>query len=312
MSTRSPWVDNMYFVGVPPVDVLCYILKIDDTGKNMVERKRSEVDALLAQDQVLRAEVQRRIDLGQFDVHAVARGMAAKESSAYEESNNCKENLQWATKAKEFLVARLRQQYQEWRERLDTETGLQAMCSVNEGFKFKNGVLAVRTDRKNLWTPLATVLQGDAENKQRIWYYHAVAVEWMQHEMVNALAHAVPGQPRLPKRWDGRPQDHKKIPEHPLNQAVYGYGDAERPSCPQKPQTLQWSTQELGKDNASRSNLTTERPLEVTVSGIINNRHPFAAQNMTGNCHTVSGQIVVIMVTRVSKWWFHENYGLVV
>ena len=96
------------------------------------------------------------------------------------------------------------------------------MCEVNEGFSLKAGILTTRKDRRSLWQTLAEVLQYDAVNRERIWYYHDVAVNWMQHLHVNALASSVIGIPCLPTRADRRPKHSRQVTCHPLSAAVDG------------------------------------------------------------------------------------------
>ena len=104
------------------------------------------------------------------------------------------------------LCKRLRGSYETWLNRLETFQGLSAMCEVNEGFSVKAGVLTTRKHRRSLWQTLADVLQYDAVNRERIWSYHDVAVNWMQHPHVDALASSVIGIPCLPTRADHRPK----------------------------------------------------------------------------------------------------------
>ena len=146
--------------------------------------------------------------------------------------------------ARAILCERLRGSYETWYNRLETFQGLTAMCEVNEGFSLKAGVLTTRKDRRSLWQTLADVLQYDAVNRERIWYYHDVAVNWMQHPHVNALASSVVGIPCLPTRADRRTTHSRQVPCHPLSAAVEGYKNGViRPPCPEKPEDLPWNTQ---------------------------------------------------------------------
>ena len=63
------------------------------------------------------------------------------------------------TGVRSYLLDRLRDNYTHWEKGLDTETGLAAMCLVNEGFSFKKGIMTVHKDRRQQWVSLETVLQ---------------------------------------------------------------------------------------------------------------------------------------------------------
>jgi len=243
MCTRSPWHDNIYFVGVPPVDVLAAILRPDASGRNRVDRLRVALETLLGDAVALENQMQRRVDSGEFDLKAIAETLspdASTTDSPPAGTWNCESRLD---RAREHLITCLRRMYTGWVQRLNVAQGLATMCAVNEGFTYKAGILTARKDRKKHWLPLADVLQQDVNNRRRIWYYHEVAVEWMQHPHVNALADAAVGKPRLARRSDSRPEALRGVPCHDLNGIVQGYDEAiQRPPCPQKPSDLPWST----------------------------------------------------------------------
>ena len=270
MCTRTPWEDNMYFVGVPPFDVLAAILQVDSTGQNKIQRKRAEIDSILRDDEMINAEVERRIQLGEFNLSSIAQDLATEGWGNYSLESQAPDKNDGLAQARTFLKDKIRRRYEEWRGRLDTEGGLEAMCSVNEGFKFKKGLLTPQPNRIKLWTSLATVLQGDSENRKRIWYYHDVAVDWMQHPMVNALATAKVGQPNLARRIDKRPDHVKDDPRHHMNQAVDGYGVESRPQCPSKPESLQWSTQDSYAVTSQQPSTTvSDAPMHMSSLGEI-------------------------------------------
>eukprot|EP00973_Karenia_brevis_P027304 3764697-Karenia_brevis.AAC.1 len=61
------------FVGVPPRDVLQAILRADSAGANLVQRRRQKLAQILSTDDLLEKEMQRRIDLGEFDLRKIIR-----------------------------------------------------------------------------------------------------------------------------------------------------------------------------------------------------------------------------------------------
>ena len=60
MCTRTPWEDNIYFIGVPPVDILSAILQPDTQGQNWVERERIRLRNLLDSSGGVEAEIDKR------------------------------------------------------------------------------------------------------------------------------------------------------------------------------------------------------------------------------------------------------------
>lgn len=148
MCTRSPWFENMYFVGVPPVDVLAAILRRDATGQNAVERQRAMVENLLDNGHDLEIEMQRRIDTGEFNLKEIATHLPFDTDTPDASSNHLDDPGQREDAARRHLLDKLRSMYTNWMQRLDTVQGLHNMCTVNEGSSFKAGVLTPRQDRK--------------------------------------------------------------------------------------------------------------------------------------------------------------------
>ena len=47
IATRTPFLDNIHFVGVPPRDIYLSLLKVDENGMNKIQRKRAELVEML-------------------------------------------------------------------------------------------------------------------------------------------------------------------------------------------------------------------------------------------------------------------------
>ena len=121
MCTRTPWEEILYFVGVPPYDVLDRILlKVD--GKNRVERKRSELDLLLSDHSLLELEVQRRIDIGMYDLSLIAASF--RESSTTQPPRrdrsraSVKDSVEEIERARGHCLRKLTVEMRSWRDRL--------------------------------------------------------------------------------------------------------------------------------------------------------------------------------------------------
>jgi ubiquitin carboxyl-terminal hydrolase 8 len=231
----------MYFVGVPPYDILRGILQLDAHGKNAIDRKRDELTILLASPRLFEAVVEARVRQGEFDLDEIARRLADGTAPHLPEAEWTADGVPTSTEAKAYLTKKLHRQYIQWRDRLCTKNGFIAMEHVNEGFRYKHGELHCNKHMQHEWRSLAGVLQGGWRDRQRIWYYHAVAVEWMEHPLVDALTGASLDSPRFARRVDLRQPDAQHQEVHPRFHAVLGYGDTLRPTCPPKPWDLPWS-----------------------------------------------------------------------
>ena len=73
LCTRTPYRHNIWFVGVPPRDIFLLLVATDSEGKTLVDRKREELQAMLLRPGAVRAELQQRIDAGEFDLEQLAR-----------------------------------------------------------------------------------------------------------------------------------------------------------------------------------------------------------------------------------------------
>ena len=109
IATRTPFLDNIHFVGVPPQDIYQSLLKVDSTGMNKIQRKRAEIAEMLQDPSALRDEMQRRIRQGQFKV------------------TNPGDEL--------TILTNLRQYYETWMRRLSVPDGLTKMTQVSTAFK---------------------------------------------------------------------------------------------------------------------------------------------------------------------------------
>ena len=114
MCTRTPWEENLYFVGVPPYDILDRILT-KTNGKNLVQQKRSELEALLQDSARLELELQRRIDIGMIDLSKIAESLRGSTSTKHA---GCKVSEEEFGNAREHCLRKLKSELQTWSDRL--------------------------------------------------------------------------------------------------------------------------------------------------------------------------------------------------
>ena len=158
--TRTPWRHNMWFVGVPPRDIYHYLLQGDASGNCAVDHKRSEVLSLLQDSTRLHDIVAERVSNGELDVEALLQTMSSQSALSTEDLR---------AEALRGLVATLREQLQNWADRLNTRDGIFCMCACTGTFKINHAALKARAwtaavaphDRAYArWPDLAEVLQG--------------------------------------------------------------------------------------------------------------------------------------------------------
>ena len=126
LATRTPFVHNIHFVGVPPRDIYESLLERGADGMNKIERKKHEIDKLLLDESALQEEVCRRIQQGEF------------------------KNVD---KAAEIIIyKKIVDYYKAWSARLDTLDGLDNMTQVSTSFKLNRSELR-RGNWKNTVTP---------------------------------------------------------------------------------------------------------------------------------------------------------------
>ena len=114
MCTRTPWEENLYFVGVPPYDILDRILT-KTNGKNLVQQKRSELETLLQDSARLELELQRRIDIGMIDLSKIAESLRGSTSTKHA---RCKVSEEESGNAREHCLRKLKSELQTWSDRL--------------------------------------------------------------------------------------------------------------------------------------------------------------------------------------------------
>ena len=114
MCTRTPWEENLYFVGVPPYDILDRILAKTD-GKNLVEHRRSKLETILRDPDLLELELQHRIDIGMFDLPKIAESLRDDASKKNLHGKVSKEEL---ARARDHCLQKLAASFQEWCDRL--------------------------------------------------------------------------------------------------------------------------------------------------------------------------------------------------
>ena len=159
IATRTPSTSNMFFVGVPPSDVLESILKKNHQGKTLLDAERERLAALLRNDEGLDKLIADKLRTGEL------RAEAAEDSQEDHRRHALREKL--------------RADLQGWHDRLDADAGLKAMVRVSEGFKMRDGRAQPYSNRIGTWKSLAGTLQGDSHDKKKIVFFHAVATKWM-------------------------------------------------------------------------------------------------------------------------------------
>ncbi len=215
--TRTPFENSIYLVGVPPRDVLFCLLKKDVHGLSAVDSKRIEVESILLNEHSLHSIVDSRLESGQYPQKG-----ERKNSPEYE-----------------ALVAKVRQEYSSWRNRLNVRQGLKSMTAVSEGFRALEDGVEPWKNREHMWRNLQDVLQQNTETRQRILYYKKVSTQWMTHDTVDVLSMARHGSPCFPVRaaFASSPEMAGRIEGYALNGKSF-----RRLDFPQAPQDMNWST----------------------------------------------------------------------
>ena len=182
LMTRTPFVDNIYYVGVPPRDVYTALVQKGPDGKNRIDRKRAEVEQFLADEAAIRRHVDAKM----------ASGELSTSDSSYD-----------------ALVQSCRERFAEWLTRLTAAPGVKAMCEVSENFRHTVEGPALKGGRPTArWRSLGEVLQQDDETRRRILFYREIATQWMEHESIDVLRNAQPGIPLFPRRASAK-RGHK-------------------------------------------------------------------------------------------------------
>ena len=136
LATRTPFVHNIHFVGVPPRDIYESLLERGADGLNKIERKKQEIDKLLHDDAALHAEVHRRIQQGEF-----------------KNTDNA---------AAEIIFKKVVDYYHAWSARLDMLDGLQNMTEVSTAFKVNRSELQ-RGNWKHSVLPYSSQTKSEEE-----------------------------------------------------------------------------------------------------------------------------------------------------
>ena len=103
LATRTPFKENIHFVGVPPQDIFAAILRKGPDGLNAVERKQREVRWIASSPDALEKILQDKISSGELDHKQQTRS---------------------------DMLTSLQQEYLQWASRLVVPLGIQAMCQV--------------------------------------------------------------------------------------------------------------------------------------------------------------------------------------
>lgn len=225
--TRTPFRHNMLFVGVPPKDVLDQILQPDRNGVNRLRRKQQELRDKLQSDEILEAEILKRVAAGEFDLEDIGASLS--------EETHSQTQAEVKELALTHLCERLKLWYEGWSQRLTRETGLTAMVKVSEGFSYKAGRVIPWKGREHMWCTLAQILQGDKNERLRIQFYHEVATHWFTEAGVNVLAMCRLGEPCFPLRDRGH-GGRQPILQYTVDSVIYN-----RPAFPQKPADFHWA-----------------------------------------------------------------------
>ena len=119
MCTRTPFRNNMLFVGVPPRDIFERLVSRVN-GKTAVDRKREALERVLSDENLLDHELQQRIDASEFDLGALQKewGLPA---------NACRERLR----------ATLRNWLGNWRNRMQVRSGIEAIPDLHRVLIFR-------------------------------------------------------------------------------------------------------------------------------------------------------------------------------
>ena len=253
--TRTPFKNNMFFIGIPPRDILRCLLARGPDGLNMIERKRKEILELCCSPERLEACLEDRIRNGEFDLQQIGENILRQEKTAglvpqsdtSAEANNEDRHRIACKRARKQLSETLQAWMQNWAERLQTNSGLKAICQVSEGFKWSGSTVEPHANRHHMWQSLAQILQQDSDNRERILYYRAVT-DWMSDPAVDVVHHCVLDRPYFPTRAFSS--------SHPpeIDGTLLGYTVEEtllqRPPCPKPPPDFKWGVGKLEKKAA--------------------------------------------------------------
>ena len=136
LATRTPFLHNIHFVGVPPRDIYHSLFERDQHGLNKIERKRVEIQAILKDDVALKNEVCLRIQKGEFVI-----------------PDGTDENV---------VLDKVREYYEQWLRRLSVCDGLETMTQVSTAFKLHQGRLRCQ-DWINAVLPFDSQSKTEAE-----------------------------------------------------------------------------------------------------------------------------------------------------
>ena len=126
MCTRTPYRHNMMFVGVPPLDLFRALVR-NENGLTAVDRQRIQLRAILDDDKLMDAEVDKRIEAGEFNLHQIAKEEGKDVDACHADLNQ-----------------KVRDWMQSWHDRLSIDEGIRTMV-LTTGTKNLNDDIA--TDR---------------------------------------------------------------------------------------------------------------------------------------------------------------------
>ncbi len=238
--TRAPFEPNMFFVGVPPWDVLARLLLRDAAGLTPIDKKKRAVHELLSNETALQQHLEDRIGTGEFDLDRLGMELAARtDQDGLSPGGVGPHNTMSAEiLARKYLLKEIREQLQTFSQRLDVRTGLRNMCATTEGFRLDGNTVRLWANRVQMWKSLAEVSQQDDATRQKILYYKTIALEWMTHPSVDLLARATPDAALHPLRRSAGASESSK------DGAIQGYLHAgllePREPFPAAPSNFRW------------------------------------------------------------------------
>ena len=163
MMTRTPFEDNIYFVGAPPEDIFHILDAKDERKETPITKEHKRLKALLADPLQVSAELKRRNDCGDPVTEADMKASYAD------------------------IVKRTEHH----------QAGVKMMLETSEGFKMRGETLMKYEDKRRQWPSLEEVLQIDADGRARIIWFSTISKGWMEHKSVDVLQSANLDEPNL-------------------------------------------------------------------------------------------------------------------
>ena len=152
----------MFLVGVPPRDVLEKLLQKETSGLNLIQRKKLDVQRILADPNRLNALMTERLESGEFDLKQIGDELRREANCCTSARQLIDDHADIEHAAKAYLRSKLQHFYEDWSQRLDTQMGLQTMCKVTAfGFSYKQQAISVwkittgkisRRSSNKIWT----------------------------------------------------------------------------------------------------------------------------------------------------------------